>query len=158
MSKSATQQKNVPELRFPEFSGEWQKGKLSDVGKIQMCKRVMKHETLGKGDIPFFKIGTFGKNPDAFITKELYESYKEKYPYPKQGDILISASGTIGRTVVYDDKPAYFQDSNIVWIDNDERLVYNSFLFFLYKNTNWITAKATIARIYSSDVKVIRIA
>ncbi|MDH5694154.1 MAG: restriction endonuclease subunit S, partial [Gammaproteobacteria bacterium] len=94
----------IPKLRFPEFqdAGEWTEGVLGDVGKVSMCKRIMKHETSESGDIPFYKIGTFGKTPDAYISKELYDLYRGKFSFPKRGDILISASGTIGRTVVYD--------------------------------------------------------
>jgi type I restriction enzyme R subunit len=66
-----------------------------------MCKRIMKAETSMEGDVPFFKIGTFGRIPDAYISRKTYEEYKSKYSYPKKGDILISASGTIGRTVIY---------------------------------------------------------
>lgn len=73
--------------------------------------------------MPFFKIGTFGGEPDAFISNELFEKYQELYSFPKVGDILISAAGTIGRTTVYQGERAYFQDSNIVWLDHDDRLV-----------------------------------
>ena len=90
--------------------------KLGEVGDICMCKRIMKDQTSEKGDIPFFKIGTFGGKADAYISRELFEDYKEKYSYPKKGEILISAAGTIGRTVVFNGEDAYFQDSNIVWI------------------------------------------
>lgn len=129
---------------------EWKT--LGEIGKVSMCKRVMKHETSPMGDIPFYKIGTFGKNADAFITKELYDEYKRRFSFPKVGDILISASGTIGRTVVYDGKPAYFQDSNIVWIDNDESIVTNEFLFYYYKTVNWIIDGGTISRLYNSNL------
>ena len=86
--------------------------------------------------IPFYKIGTFGGEPDAFITRELYEEYKERFQYPKIGDILISASGTIGRTVEYTGEDAYFQDSNIVWFKHDERMD-NSFLKCVYSIVKW---------------------
>lgn len=79
-----------------------------------MCKRIMKHQTSDIGEVPFFKIGTFGKEADAFISYELYDEYKNKYSFPRKGEILISASGTIGRTVIYDGQDAYFQDSNII--------------------------------------------
>lgn len=87
---------------------------LGQIGNLQMCKRILKSETTSVGDIPFYKIGTFGKEANAFITKEKFEEYRQKYPYPRRGDVLISAAGTIGRTVVFDGNPAYFQDSNIV--------------------------------------------
>lgn len=51
------------------------------------------------------------------------------YRFPKKGDILISAAGTIGRSVVYDGKPAYFQDLNIIWLDHNEKQITNSFLY-----------------------------
>ncbi|WJI93650.1 restriction endonuclease subunit S [Helicobacter pylori] len=131
----------------------WQRVRLGDVGKPCMCKRVMKHQTTRYGEIPFYKIGTFGNTADAFISKKLFLEYKTKYSFPKKGDILISASGTIGRAVIYDGKPAYFQDSNIVWIDNDETLVKNDFLFYAYSNVKWNTEHTTILRLYNDNFR-----
>ncbi|MGT0057227.1 restriction endonuclease subunit S [Helicobacter pylori] len=131
----------------------WQKVRLGDIGKPCMCKRVMKHQTTRYGEIPFYKIGTFGNTADAFISKKLFLEYKTKYSFPKKGDILISASGTIGRAVIYDGKPAYFQDSNIVWIDNDETLVKNDFLFYAYSNVKWNTEHTTILRLYNDNFR-----
>ncbi|GAA6959839.1 hypothetical protein VN0234_11590 [Helicobacter pylori] len=113
----------------------------------------MKHQTTRYGEIPFYKIGTFGNTADAFISKKLFLEYKTKYSFPKKGDILISASGTIGRAVIYDGKPAYFQDSNIVWIDNDETLVKNNFLFYAYSNVKWNTEHTTILRLYNDNFR-----
>ncbi|GHQ88832.1 restriction endonuclease subunit S [Helicobacter pylori] len=113
----------------------------------------MKHQTTRYGEIPFYKIGTFGNIADAFISKKLFLEYKTKYSFPKKGDILISASGTIGRAVIYDGKPAYFQDSNIVWIDNDETLVKNDFLFYAYSNVKWNTEHTTILRLYNDNFR-----
>ncbi|MGL2392128.1 restriction endonuclease subunit S [Helicobacter pylori] len=131
----------------------WQRVRLGDVGKPCMCKRVMKHQTTRYGEIPFYKIGTFGNTADAFISKKLFLEYKTKYSFPKKGDILISASGTIGRAVIYNGKPAYFQDSNIVWIDNDETLVKNDFLFYAYSNIKWNTEHTTILRLYNDNFR-----
>ncbi|MFP5988172.1 restriction endonuclease subunit S [Helicobacter pylori] len=131
----------------------WQRVRLGDIGKPCMCKRVMKHQTTRYGEIPFYKIGTFGNTADAFISKKLFLEYKTKYSFPKKGDILISASGTIGRAVIYDGKPAYFQDSNIVWIDNDETLVKNDFLFYTYSNIKWNTEHTTILRLYNDNFR-----
>ncbi|MGL2441619.1 restriction endonuclease subunit S [Helicobacter pylori] len=131
----------------------WQKVRLGDIGKPCMCKRVMKHQTTRYGEIPFYKIGTFGNTADAFISKKLFLEYKTKYSFPKKGDILISASGTIGRAVIYDGKPAYFQDSNIVWIDNDETLVKNDFLFYAYSHVKWNTEHTTILRLYNDNFR-----
>lgn len=128
--------------------------KLGEVGEVKMCKRILKNQTTKNGEIPFYKIGTFGKNADAFISKELFENFKEKYSYPKKGDILISASGTIGRSVIFDGEPAYFQDSNIVWLSHDETKVINKFLYYFYQLNPWkATDGGTISRLYNDNVR-----
>jgi len=123
-----------------------------------MCKRIFKDQTTTKGDVPFYKIGTFGQKPDAYISQEIYDEYTSKYPHPKKGDILISTSGTIGRIVVYDGKPAYFQDSNIVWIDNNEKLVTNEYLHRIFQSIRWETTKGgTIERLYNKLIEKTKI-
>ena len=85
----------------------WEQRKLGEIGSVSMCRRIFKEQTSENGEIPFYKIGTFGGEADAFISRELFEEYKAKYQYPKKGDILISASGSIGRTVVFTGKNEY---------------------------------------------------
>ncbi|MCD8292029.1 MAG: restriction endonuclease subunit S, partial [Prevotella sp.] len=104
---------NVPEIRFKGFNETWVKKCLGEIGKISMCKRIFQDETSALGDVPFYKIGTFGKKADAFISLNKFQDYKKKYNFPNKGDVLISAAGTIGKAVIYDGEPAYFQDSNI---------------------------------------------
>lgn len=127
---------------------------LGNIGEVCMCKRILKQQTSEKGDVPFYKIGTFGKVPNSFISKELFYKYKEKYNYPVTGEVLISASGTIGRAVIYDGKEAYFQDSNIVWIKNDERQVLNKYLYYYYQIAKWNVAEGgTIQRLYNDNLR-----
>lgn len=131
---------------------------LGEVGKVKMCKHILKEQTSNEGDIPFYKIGTFGGQPDSFINKELFEKYKEKFSYPKIGNTLISASGTIGRTVRYEGEEAYYQDSNIVWIDNDESKVLDDYLYYVYQKIRWVTTTgATITRLYNSNIESMEI-
>lgn len=153
---------NVPRVRFKEFeeSGEWEVKTLGEIGEPLMCKRIFKEETTPNPNngVPFYKIGTFGRLADAYISKEIYEEYKSKYSFPRIGDILISASGTIGRLVVYDGSPAYFQDSNIIWLGHCEDTVLNCFLFYCYSNLTWQTSDGgVISRLYNSDFKRMKI-
>ena len=141
-----------PRLRFKGFTGEWKNKTLGDLGRVEMCRRIFKEQTQPSGEIPFFKIGTFGQEPDAFISSELFEEYRQKYPYPKQGDILISAAGTIGRTVEFTGENAYFQDSNIVWLRFDESQMTSTFLNITYQNIKWDLEGSTIKRLYNSDL------
>lgn len=139
-------------LNFEGVDGvEWKK--LGEIGDVCMCKRIFAEQTSKEGDIPFYKIGTFGGVADTFIPYDLYEEYRNKYSFPKPGDILISAAGTIGKIIQYDGTDAYFQDSNIVWIDNDENLVLNRFLFYLYKIIKWQTDGGIIKRLYNDNIK-----
>lgn len=144
--------KHKPSIRFKGFTEAWEQRKLGDIGSVSMCRRIFKEQTSETGDIPFYKIGTFGGEPDAFISTELFEEYKAKYPYPKKGDILISASGSIGRTVEFKGEKEYFQDSNIVWLNHDEHLD-NTFLKCFYNVVRWSGLEgSTIKRLYNDNI------
>ena len=142
----------VPEIRFKGFTDAWEQRKLGEVGSVSMCRRIFKEQTSESGDIPFYKIGTFGGQADAFISEELFAEYRSKYPYPKEGDILISASGSIGRTVEFTGGNEYFQDSNIVWLSHDDRLD-NTFLKYFYSVVKWAGIEgSTIKRLYNDNI------
>ena len=142
----------APELRFPGFTDDWELRKLGELGSVAMNRRIFKDQTSENEEVPFFKIGTFGSKPDAFISRELFEEYKLKYPYPEIGDVLISASGSIGRTVVYQGEDEYFQDSNIVWLKHDNRLD-NKFLKQFYSIVKWQGLEgSTIKRLYNKNI------
>lgn len=153
MTQPTQHKKQTPQLRFPEFNYMWKKITLGDVGKISMCKRIFKHQTKEIDDIPFYKIGTFGKKANAYINRELFNEFKMKYSFPNKGEILIAASGaTYGKTVVFDGSDSYFQDSNIVWIKNEESLVLNVFLNLCYQRIKWAVEESTIPRLYNNII------
>ncbi|WP_232524189.1 restriction endonuclease subunit S [Streptococcus equinus] len=139
-----------PEIRFPGFTDDWEQRKFGDVGSVAMCKRIFKEQTSDEGDVPFYKIGTFGGTPDAYISRELFDEYKKTYQYPRKGDILISASGSIGRTVEYTGEDEYFQDSNIVWLKHGSD-IDNAFLKVLYSVVKWSCEGSTIKRLYNDN-------
>ena len=140
-----------PEVRFKGFTDPWEQRKLGEFGSVAMCKRIYKEQTSEQGDVPFFKIGTFGTDPDAFISNELFDYFKRTYPYPTPGTLLISAAGSIGRVVEYQGEKAYFQDSNIVWLEHDHRL-NDTFLKPLYSQIEWGLEGSTIKRLYNKDL------
>ena len=145
---------NSPDLRFPGFTEPWQKIRLGDNCTIQMCKRIFTNQTSEVGEVPFFKIGTIGGSPDAFISRELFEEYRTKYNYPTEGEVMITCAGTVGKTMQFDGTDSYFQDSNIVWIHNPNRLTINDFLFYVFGKINWSKLNSTtITRIYNDDLR-----
>ena len=141
---------NTPNIRFKGFTDDWEQRKFGDVSSVAMCKRIFKEQTSEEGDVPFYKIGTFGGSPDAYISRELFEEYKKAYQYPSKGDILISASGSIGRTVEYTGEDEYFQDSNIVWLKHGDN-IDNAFLKVLYSVVEWSCEGSTIKRLYNDN-------
>ncbi len=150
----------VPKLRFPEFRGaeEWIQKTVGDVSDVFMCKRIFAEETNPNDGVPFYKIGTLGGDADAFISREQFEDYKSRYNFPRKGEVLITCSGTVGKCLPYDGKDAYFQDSNIVWLDNPTGAVSNEFLLMLLSNVNWGRLNSTtITRIYSPDLRGLQI-
>ena len=132
---------------------DWQCRKIGDVAKVCMCKRIFAEQTSETEEIPFYKIGTFGKKADAYISRELYEEYKQKFSFPNVGDVLISAAGTLGRVVVFDGQDSYFQDSNIVWLDINKNMLTNQYLYHYYKIIKWASSEgSTIARLYNGII------
>ena len=148
----------VPNLRFPEFQGEWEKCKLGDLCNVLMCKRILASQTNTEEGVPFYKIGTIGNAPDAYISKELFDDYKTKYNYPHKGEVMITCAGTVGKCIIYDGKDAYYQDSNIVWIDNSSQCISNSFLYHLLAKVDWRKLNSTtIIRIYNDDLRNLKL-
>ena len=149
---------NVPNLRFKEFKGEWEKCRLGDLCNVLMCKRILASQTNTEEGVPFYKIGTIGNTPDAYISQELFDEYKAKYNYPHKGEVMITCAGTVGKRVIYDGKDAYYQDSNIVWIDNPAQHISNGFLYHLLANVDWRKLNSTtIIRIYNDDLRNLKL-
>ena len=145
---------NVPNLRFPGFSGEWESRKIGEDCSVLMCKRIFANQTSEQGEVPFYKIGTIGAEPDAYISRELFEEYKAKYNYPRKGEVMVTCAGTVGKTIVFDGKDSYYQDSNIVWLSNPKQLYVNPFLNYFLSRVNWNKLNSTtITRIYNDNLR-----
>ena len=145
-----------PRLRFPEFrdAEEWTQKALGDIADVLMCKRIFANETNPTEGVPFYKIGTLGGTPDAFISQDIFSDYKQRYNYPRLGEVLITCSGTIGKCLPFNGSDSYFQDSNIVWIDNSTLIVTNQFLLSILSSVDWSGLNSTtITRIYGPDLR-----
>lgn len=97
----------VPELRFSEFSGEWESKKLKDissklnVGFVGTCEKFYTDEQKG---IPLIRTGNLfeGKilfNNLKFVTQEFHK--KNKKSQIINGDILIARHGSNGQASLY---------------------------------------------------------
>jgi type I restriction enzyme S subunit len=134
--------KMVPELRFKGFDQEWESKTLSQISELTSSKRVYLTDYVEKG-IPFYRGKEIselklGRTPSdiLFITESSYNDFKTKFGVPVEGDLLITAVGTLGNVLrIKDDSKFYFKDGNLIWI---RKIKENSFflelLLFVYKN------------------------
>ncbi|PCI54068.1 MAG: restriction endonuclease subunit S [Alphaproteobacteria bacterium] len=142
----------VPEIRFKGFNDEWSMLTLGELGTVATNKRIFIHQTSLIGDVPFYKIGTFGREPKLYISQELFEDYKERFPFPLKGDLLFSVIGSIGRVVEYTGEDEYFQDSNVVWLQHNGSIV-NTFLKQFYSIVEWQGIEgSTIKHLYNRTI------
>ena len=98
--------------------------RLGNIFEIGSSKRVHKSEWKNAG-IPFYRardIELLNKGifkSELYIGQSLYDDIKNKYGVPKINDLLITAVGTIGKTlVVENDNPFYYKDGNIICLHN----------------------------------------
>ncbi|NGA98756.1 restriction endonuclease subunit S [Staphylococcus aureus] len=104
---SNTQKKNVPELRFPGFEGEWEEKKLGEVAKIyDGTHQTPKYTNEGIKFLSVENIKTLNSN--KYISEEAFE--KEFKIRPEFGDILMTRIGDIGtpNIVSSNEKFAYY--------------------------------------------------
>lgn len=104
---------------------DWEEKRLEELGQITSSKRIFKKEYVKVG-IPFYRIKEIkelanGKDisTELFISRNRYLEIKNAFGVPKEGDILITAVGTIGEIyVVKKDEDFYYKDGNILWLKN----------------------------------------
>ena len=108
---------NVPHLRFPEFSGEWEKCMIGDVLKVGNGKDY-KH--LAEGDIPVFGTGGYMLSVNDF----LYEG----------GSVFIGRKGTINKPFFYSGK---FWTVDTLFYTHSFNKVIPHFVYGLFQRVNW---------------------
>ena len=97
--------------------------KLSDLFKIGSSKRVLKSQWQKSG-IPFYRGREITKlsadgfvDNELFITETLYSELSNKHGAPAEGDIVITAIGTIGNSYIVQKKDKfYFKDASVLWL------------------------------------------
>ncbi|WP_270220513.1 restriction endonuclease subunit S [Lactococcus lactis] len=110
----------IPELRFAGFADDWELRKLGEVATLSSSKRIHLSDYVTEG-IPFYRgseISTGGitGNQELFISQEKFDEIKEKYGVPSEGDILVTAVGTLGNLWKVDSRRFYYKDGNLIQI------------------------------------------
>ena len=110
-----------PEIRFKGFTEAWEQRKLSDIAVLTSSKRVHAEDYVETG-VPFYRGKEISELKEhkpisevLYITEYKYNEISSMYGSPKEGDLLITAVGTLGNTWVIDQTPFYFKDGNLIW-------------------------------------------
>jgi type I restriction enzyme S subunit len=99
----------------------WPVAKLGDIFDVSSSKRVHKKDWRTEG-IPFYRareVVVLARDGvvenELFIEEKMYEEYKEKYGVPQEGDVLVTAVGTLGQTyAVKKGDRFYFKDASVI--------------------------------------------
>ena len=131
---------NVPALRFPEFSGEWESIKLGDVLKLK-GGYAFKSEKFQDSGVPVVRISNLPQNSYSVDLSDCvyYECGNYQNYTVKNGDLLIAMSGaTTGKTAIYRyDYPAYLNQR--VGLFAPKELVHNQFLYPIVESKTFIS-------------------
>lgn len=115
--------------------------KLKELVNISSSKRIYYSEYTNYG-VPFYRgkeIIEKSENKDIsnelFISKERYEELRLKYGVPRNGDIIITAVGTLGKCWLVDSTEFYFKDGNCIWFSNFDKKINNKYLYYYIKSS-----------------------
>ena len=108
---------------FTQRGEGWVEKSLEELGTITSSKRIFRSEYVKSG-IPFYRTKEIKElangreiTTELFIPEARYNEIKTGFGVPKEGDILLTAIGTIGEIWVVDgDSNFYFKDGNVLWL------------------------------------------
>lgn len=122
----------------------WGTDLIENISDVTSSKRILQSDYIDSG-VPFFRgkeITSKSNNEPlgdlVFISEDLFKSLKEKYGAPQEGDILVTAVGTIGMTyLVTKDDRFYFKDGNLIWLRNISKEVDRVFLKYFLQSESF---------------------
>lgn len=124
---------NIPKLRFPEFSGEWEEKKLSDIASFSKGKGYTKNDLVYDGS-PIILYGRMYTKYETVISDiDTFVNLQEGSIISKGGEIIVPASGETAEeisraSVVKNEGIILGGDLNIISLQKDK---YNPEFFAL---------------------------
>ena len=94
---------NVPNLRFPEFQGEWKKCTLNEVCKFHNGRAYKQTELLAAGKYRVLRVGNFFTNDSWYYSNLELEDNK----YAQNGDLLYAWSASFG--------PRFWREEKVIF-------------------------------------------
>jgi type I restriction enzyme S subunit len=147
----------------------WELKRLDELFDVKSSKRVHKADWKTEG-VPFYRAREVVKlaqkgtvDNDLFISEELFLEFTKEKGAPKEGDIIISAVGTLGQCyLVKSEDKFYFKDASVLWFENisnvDTRYIEYAFKSNLVmKQVMHKSMGATVGTLTISRAKIIEI-
>ena len=114
----------------------WEVKPLEEVFYITSSKRILKSEWQKNG-IPFYRVRDMvllakgeSANNEFFVSEEFYNTLKDSDGIPKNGDIMVSATSTIGKCYIAKEHDKfYYKDADVLRFRNKGELVPQYFTF-----------------------------
>ena len=152
-----------PEIRFPEFTGDWEQRKLSDIYKDIGNAFVGTATPYYVEDGHFYlesnniKDGQINHNTEVFINDEFYEKQKDKWLHT--GDMVMVQSGHVGHAAVIPEELDCSAAHALIMFRNPKVEIEPYFLNYQYqtlkakKKIENITTGNTIKHILASEMQ-----
>ena len=121
-------EKPLPEIAEDEMPFEipesWKWVQWGEIVNIVSARRVHQSDWKMEG-IPFYRAREIAKlatdgyvENELFISQELYEEFS-KSGVPKEGDLMVTAVGTLGKTYIVKDRDHfYYKDASVICFEN----------------------------------------
>ena len=117
----------------------WEVKLFNDVFDISSSSRILKSEWKTEGTIPFYRVRDMvclSENGVAsnefFVSEEFYESLSNEKGTPQYGDIMVSATSTIGKCyIVKPGEKFYYKDADVLRFRKKVELSAEYFVHFM---------------------------
>lgn len=121
-----------PKLRFPQFTGEWEKRKLEDVAEKIQDGTHFSPQSFEKGDYLYItsknvKNGYMDLASAQYVLKEDHKNIYKRCDV-KKGDVLLTKDGTIGQVCVNELEEEFSILSSVAYI-RPNRFNSNYFIY-----------------------------
>lgn len=130
--KKIKKSKPLPEITEDEIPFEipesWEWVRFGEIMNVVSARRVHQSDWKNEG-IPFYRAREIAKlSEDGYVDNELFisaELYDElsKSGVPKEGDLMVTAVGTLGKTyIVTKNDKFYYKDASVICFENYAKL------------------------------------
>ena len=158
--------RNVPELRFPEFDGEWEEKKLGDIADFTKGKLLGKKDLIDEGKYPCILYGELYTKYGSIINDVVSRTNvnKDKLKKGSENQILIPSSGETIEDIA---TASTLNTNKDVYIGGDLNILTpkeqdGKFISLSLNGINkWNMAKLaqgkTVVHLYNNDIKTLNI-